>query len=118
MSMYSKRVESEGQLTGWSPLVIGAILEIWGIMMLFSIVQSYTLFGDTLPFVGQAVVGGVTLVAGLLLVGRIPWGRSAGLLAVALIIVGNIYFLFSFRTGASPVAIIIAVALGYAISGI
>lgn len=118
MSTHSKREESDDRLTGWSPLVTGVVLEIWGVMMILSIVQNYTVLGDTFPFGWQVVVGGVTIAAGLLLVGRMQWGRPVGLLSVALIIAGNVYFLFSFRTGASPIAIIVAAILGYVISGL
>lgn len=102
-------------MTGWSPVLAGTALVIWGFALLLSIVQNYAVLGDTFPFGGQVVVGVVTIVAGLLLVSRTRRGRAAGLLAVALIIAGNIYLLFSFRTGASPIAIIIAAILGYVI---
>lgn len=115
-SLRKKSKESEGQLSGWSPLLLGAVLEFWGLAMLLTIVWEYTLLGDTLPIGWQVVVGGVTVIAGILLVDRMQWGRPVGLLSIALLILGNVYFLFSFRTGASSIAIVLAAILGYVIS--
>jgi hypothetical protein len=108
----------EGRMIGRKALLAGAALGVWGGIKCLAAVLNYGSIGSGFYFVEwQAIVGCLSLTASLLLVSQHRWGKSAGLLAVASIVIGNGYLLLSPNFSTSPIIpVLFAMVSGYLIS--